>query len=102
MRRSLALLELSDNHLDWKFARTVYSTLLDASSTLTALNLSDNNVWDDFFHFNLFSFLLGWQQIVNRQSCRYLDGCLISVADQVDYFHHQENANLCSRYVFSI
>ena len=42
--RSLRSLKLCDNHLDWNFSRMVFSTLLDASSSISNLDLSENNV----------------------------------------------------------
>lgn len=42
--RSLYSLKLSDNHLDQNFAKVVFSTLLNASFSLSILDLSENNV----------------------------------------------------------
>ncbi|KAK9944911.1 hypothetical protein M0R45_010453 [Rubus argutus] len=43
-RRSLYSLKLSDNHLGQNFAKVVFSTLLNASSSLSILDLSENNI----------------------------------------------------------
>ncbi|WRX09807.1 Leucine-rich repeat - like 10, partial [Theobroma cacao] len=50
--RSLCSLKLCDNHLDWNFARRVFSTLLDASSSLSILDLSENNIAGWLSNFN--------------------------------------------------
>ncbi|XVF21454.1 hypothetical protein REPUB_Repub12eG0091700 [Reevesia pubescens] len=50
--RSLHSLKLCDNHLDWNFARRVFSTLLDASSSLSILDLSENNISGWLSNFN--------------------------------------------------
>ncbi|XP_050363520.1 uncharacterized protein LOC126782339 [Argentina anserina] len=42
--RSLYCLKLSDNHHGQKFAEVVFSTLLNASSSLSVLDLSENNI----------------------------------------------------------
>ncbi|ONH93047.1 hypothetical protein PRUPE_8G209500 [Prunus persica] len=42
--RSLYSLKLSDNHLGRNFAKLVFGTLLNASSSLSILDLSDNNI----------------------------------------------------------
>ncbi|XVF81113.1 hypothetical protein PTKIN_Ptkin15bG0130300 [Pterospermum kingtungense] len=42
--RSLCSLKLCDSHLDWNFSRRVFSTLLDASSSISSLDLSENNI----------------------------------------------------------
>ncbi|XP_011014860.1 PREDICTED: uncharacterized protein LOC105118587 isoform X2 [Populus euphratica] len=42
--RSLCSLKLHDNHLDRNFAWMLFSVLLDASSSLSILDLSDNNI----------------------------------------------------------
>ncbi|XP_004290025.1 PREDICTED: protein NLRC5 isoform X1 [Fragaria vesca subsp. vesca] len=42
--RSLYSLKLSDNHLGQKFAKVLFSTLLNASSSLSILDLSENNI----------------------------------------------------------
>lgn len=42
--RSLCSLKVSDNYLGWNFAETVLNTLRDASSGLSILDLSENNV----------------------------------------------------------
>ncbi|KAL5792641.1 hypothetical protein ACOSP7_001235 [Xanthoceras sorbifolium] len=43
-RRSLCSLKFRDNHLDKNFGRMLFSTLLDASSTLSILDLSGNDM----------------------------------------------------------
>ncbi|XP_022758586.1 protein NLRC3 isoform X2 [Durio zibethinus] len=50
--RSLRSLKLCDNHLDWNFAQRVFSTLLDASSGLSSLDLSENNIAGWLSNFN--------------------------------------------------
>lgn len=42
--RSLSSLKFCNDHLDWKFARIIWSTLLDVSSSLSILDLSENNI----------------------------------------------------------
>ncbi|GAB4848332.1 hypothetical protein Ancab_002999, partial [Ancistrocladus abbreviatus] len=51
--RSLSSLSLCDNHLQRSFAKLALKTLLDASSNLSSLDLSENNIsgWlSDFLH----------------------------------------------------
>ncbi|OMO97835.1 Leucine-rich repeat, ribonuclease inhibitor subtype [Corchorus capsularis] len=50
--RSLRSLKLCNNHLDWNFARRVLSTLLDASSSISILDLSENNITGWLLNFN--------------------------------------------------
>lgn len=52
--RSLSSLCLSDNHLHRHFARIVFDTLLEASSSITILDLSENNIagWLSHFKWN--------------------------------------------------
>ncbi|XWS47080.1 hypothetical protein CRYUN_Cryun14cG0122600 [Craigia yunnanensis] len=50
--RSLRSLKLCDNHLDWNFSRRVFSTLLDASSSISTLDLSENNITGWLSNFN--------------------------------------------------
>ncbi|XVE78035.1 hypothetical protein DITRI_Ditri13aG0111800 [Diplodiscus trichospermus] len=57
--RSLRSLKLCDNELDWNFSRTVFSTLLDASSSISSLDLSENNI-------------AGWLSNFNRRSSVFL------------------------------
>ncbi|KAL4351978.1 hypothetical protein GQ457_06G028490 [Hibiscus cannabinus] len=66
--RSLGSLKLRDNHLDWNFARRIFSTVLDASSNLTSLDLSGNNIAGWLSNFN-------WRSGVAKslQSLRILD-----------------------------
>ncbi|KAJ8559367.1 hypothetical protein K7X08_003425 [Anisodus acutangulus] len=49
--RSLSSLCLSDNHLPRHFARIVFDTLIDASSSITVLDLSENNIMGWLSHF---------------------------------------------------
>ncbi|XP_015077141.1 uncharacterized protein LOC107021072 [Solanum pennellii] len=49
--RSLSSLCLSDNHLPRHFARKVFDTLVDASSGITVLDLSENNIAGWLSHF---------------------------------------------------
>lgn len=42
--RCLSSLCLSENHLPWHFAWMVFETLVDASSSIAVLDLSENNV----------------------------------------------------------
>ncbi|KAK4720218.1 hypothetical protein R3W88_018556 [Solanum pinnatisectum] len=49
--RSLSSLCLSDNHLPRHFARKVFDTLVDASSSITVLDLSENNIAGWLSHF---------------------------------------------------
>ncbi|CAN4098097.1 unnamed protein product [Withania somnifera] len=49
--RSLSSLCLSDNHLPRHFARIVFDTLVDASSSITILDLSENNITGWLSHF---------------------------------------------------
>ncbi|GMJ09033.1 hypothetical protein like AT2G20210 [Hibiscus trionum] len=66
--RSLRSLKLRDNHLDWNFARRIFSTVLVASSSLTSLDLSGNNIAGWLSNFN-------WRSGVAKslQSLRILD-----------------------------
>ncbi|OMP06386.1 Leucine-rich repeat, ribonuclease inhibitor subtype [Corchorus olitorius] len=50
--RSLRSLKLCNSHLDWNFARRVLSTLLDASSSISILDLSENNITGWLLNFN--------------------------------------------------
>ncbi|CAK7349471.1 unnamed protein product [Dovyalis caffra] len=50
--RSLCSLKLHDNHLDRNFAWKLFSILLDASSNLSILDLSDNNIAGWLCNFN--------------------------------------------------
>ncbi|XP_052479922.1 uncharacterized protein LOC105803256 isoform X5 [Gossypium raimondii] len=48
--RSLRSLKLCDNNLDRNFAKSVFSTLLDSSCSLTSFDLSENNdIWMAFY-----------------------------------------------------
>lgn len=49
--RSLCSLKFRDNHLDRNFGRMVFNTLLDASPTLSILDLSGNDVSNAFPQF---------------------------------------------------
>ncbi|KAK9041004.1 hypothetical protein V6N11_016134 [Hibiscus sabdariffa] len=60
--RSLGSLKLRDNHLDWNFARRIFSTVLDASSNLTSLDLSGNN------YVSFISQIAGWLSNFNWRS----------------------------------
>ncbi|XP_039032568.1 NACHT, LRR and PYD domains-containing protein 5-like isoform X2 [Hibiscus syriacus] len=66
--RSLRSLKLRDNHLDCIFARRIFSTILDASSSLTSLDLSGNNIAGWLSNFN-------WRSGVTKslQSLRILN-----------------------------
>ncbi|PKI76816.1 hypothetical protein CRG98_002802 [Punica granatum] len=50
--RSLCSLRFCDNRLDWNFARQVFSTLLNGSSDLSILDLSENNIRGWLSNFN--------------------------------------------------
>ncbi|XP_058197617.1 uncharacterized protein LOC131313357 isoform X2 [Rhododendron vialii] len=49
--RSLSSLTLSDNHLGQNFAKMVFSTLIDAASSISVLDLSENNISGWLSHF---------------------------------------------------
>ncbi|KAI8523158.1 hypothetical protein RHMOL_Rhmol13G0051900 [Rhododendron molle] len=49
--RSLSSLRLSDNHLGQNFAKMVFSTLIDAASSISVLDLSENNISGWLSHF---------------------------------------------------
>ncbi|KAF7804571.1 protein NLRC3 [Senna tora] len=42
--RSLSSLKFSDNNLGWNFAKALFSTLLNLPSSITVLDLSENNI----------------------------------------------------------
>ncbi|CAN0897769.1 hypothetical protein LINGRAHAP2_LOCUS19311 [Linum grandiflorum] len=55
--RSLSLLKLYDNRLDRVFASSLFYTLIDGCSTLSTLDLSDNNIagWLSNFNWRVFN-----------------------------------------------
>lgn len=52
LRRSLTVLKLHDNNLDGNFAKIIFKALLDASSHLSTLNLSENHITGWLSDFN--------------------------------------------------
>ncbi|KAL9235681.1 hypothetical protein vseg_010422 [Gypsophila vaccaria] len=63
--RSLESLELSDVRIGGNCAKLMFSTLIDASSALSVLDLSDNNIsgWLSTFHYDLSNQSLASQDI---------------------------------------
>ncbi|PHT46671.1 hypothetical protein CQW23_15829 [Capsicum baccatum] len=62
--RSLSSLCLSDNHLPRHFARMVFDTLVEASSSIIVLNLSENNITGWLSHFK-------WKNSITEPSGTY-------------------------------
>ncbi|MBA0590069.1 hypothetical protein Gorai_018788, partial [Gossypium raimondii] len=72
--RSLRSLKLCDNNLDRNFAKSVFSTLLDSSCSLTSFDLSENNIsgWLSIFNWKSNTFLSSSGVTKSLQSLRIL------------------------------
>ncbi|KAK4778603.1 hypothetical protein SAY86_006131 [Trapa natans] len=69
--RSLCSLKFCNNRLDWNFGRLVFKSLIDASSELSILDLSENFIGGWLYDFKR-NFLPGLSCHLDGKSLRYL------------------------------
>lgn len=102
--RYLYSFKLCENDLGKNFGKLIFRTLLDASSCLSVLDLSENNV---SMHIFLFKIQLSCNEPINsmtfQELCRWQDGSPILIEDLWLAFQHiLWLASPCHHCVYSI